>query len=437
MPSAHKSAGKDSKTMPTSSKPVSLSIGSRLPAGSSRKRLHSTLVGDSDSDDDKNAGPQLLSGFDRVTGKAITDSQRDEEKQPLVITQQKNQDWRTEAAKKRGKNLLPAEEQVRRAGQGPQEEGGADEEEKPVYGLLVTKRPAADEANGNAVAARSVAQPSSETKTKTADEEAMDALLGNHTTSSNLVIPNASTSSNAFASRQSEGEMFKSDVDARPDVPSLADYAAVPIEEFGKALLRGMGWKEGEELGRAKGAGGKTREVKRRPALLGIGAKEAPEGLEELGAWGKGAKKSRRIDTSYMPLVMQNSKTGEQLTEEELTKKNQRNTLVMEDQERHRDSESHSERRHRDRDDRNRNSSNSRRRDRDRSPSRRLRTDEDRDRDRDRKGHRDDHDGNSRRRDRVSDSRRHDDEERRRRRHEEPDNRERDRQRHRDRDRRR
>ena len=32
--------------------------------------------------------------------------------------------------------------------------------------------------------------------------------------------------------------------------PVLADYDLVPIDEYGLALLRGMGWKDGEGIGK-------------------------------------------------------------------------------------------------------------------------------------------------------------------------------------------
>lgn len=38
-------------------------------------------------------------------------------------------------------------------------------------------------------------------------------------------------------------EAFQKNLDELPDEASLEDYANVPVEEFGAALLRGMGWK--------------------------------------------------------------------------------------------------------------------------------------------------------------------------------------------------
>ncbi|KAK5004943.1 DNA primase large subunit Spp2 [Cryomyces antarcticus] len=109
---------------------------------------------------------------------------------------------------------------------------------------------------------------------------------------------------------------------------TLAEYEAMPIEEFGAALLRGMGWKDGDPIGKRKGQqAAKPRLLERRPALLGIGAKEEAAVGVELGAWGKGAKGGRR-DQPYTPVILKNAKTGEQLTEEELKAKLEQQKMV-------------------------------------------------------------------------------------------------------------
>ncbi len=40
-----------------------------------------------------------------------------------------------------------------------------------------------------------------------------------------------------------EVEAFQKNLDLLPDEASLEDYEKVPVEDFGAALLRGMGWK--------------------------------------------------------------------------------------------------------------------------------------------------------------------------------------------------
>jgi hypothetical protein len=49
-----------------------------------------------------------------------------------------------------------------------------------------------------------------------------------------------------------EKKLFKTDMSNRPDVSSLADYDDVPVEDFGEAMLRGMGWSKGKSLGKNK-----------------------------------------------------------------------------------------------------------------------------------------------------------------------------------------
>lgn len=44
-------------------------------------------------------------------------------------------------------------------------------------------------------------------------------------------------------------ERFRYDVACRPDSTDLSGYERVPIEEFGKAMLLGMGWKPGDPIG--------------------------------------------------------------------------------------------------------------------------------------------------------------------------------------------
>lgn len=62
-----------------------------------------------------------------------------------------------------------------------------------------------------------------------------------------------------------------------PEEATQEDYEAVPIEEFGAALLRGMGWKDGELAGiRKENAMREPVIFQPRPNLLGLGAKPMP-----------------------------------------------------------------------------------------------------------------------------------------------------------------
>ena len=160
-------------------------------------------------------------------------------------------------------------------------------------------------------------------KAKDLDQEALEALTVDGAKKSTLILPasSAGNKGDVLTGLINEDEAFRSDVASRPESATLDDYAAVPVEEFGAALLRGMGWKEGGAIGKGKAQIAKPRDLARRPALLGIGAKEIPGSVEELGAWGKAAKGKRKVDKTYNPVLLKNSVTGEMLTEEELEAK--------------------------------------------------------------------------------------------------------------------
>jgi G patch domain/KOW motif-containing protein len=69
--------------------------------------------------------------------------------------------------------------------------------------------------------------------------------------------------------RRSEEEQLKSDLGRLPEEPGKRMYEAVPVEEFGVALLKGMGWP-----GSADKTAASTNKQVRRPERLGLGAKE-------------------------------------------------------------------------------------------------------------------------------------------------------------------
>lgn len=64
----------------------------------------------------------------------------------------------------------------------------------------------------------------------------------------------------------------KLDVSIRPSEPTLDDYESVPVEAFGSALLRGMGWKAGDPIGGINKAITPIFEPHIRARGLGLGA---------------------------------------------------------------------------------------------------------------------------------------------------------------------
>lgn len=75
---------------------------------------------------------------------------------------------------------------------------------------------------------------------------------------------------------EDEDEKLRFELSARPEADPSA-FDRVPIEDFGKAMLRGMGWKPGVN------DGAKVVELVRRPERLGLGAtpKQPPPGAKK------------------------------------------------------------------------------------------------------------------------------------------------------------
>ena len=317
----------------TSSKPFSISFGSSKPKQAqapllSKKRPHSALA-DPDSDhDEEHSGPQKVTGFDQSAGGAISTS-TESRKGPLVIQAQKNRDWREESRRKRRKNLLPAEVQAARNNTNGVHTNGTTERDE--VSLEAGLKFASKDADGDvSMEQRGQPKPDPSPEVKqTADDEAIEALLGKKKAST-LVIPadrneynnDGNDSEDQAEDYRNDDERYRADVAARPDVASLEDYDRIPVEDFGSAMLRGMGWKEGQVIGKNGEKAKPQKKVERRANLLGIGAKETPGGVgDEFGAWGKSIKGKRKTDIVYNPIMLRNEATGEMVTEEEMEKR--------------------------------------------------------------------------------------------------------------------
>lgn len=275
-----------------------------------------------DSDDEDHHGEQatkvqLVTGFDTTRGGALDlDDAPKEDRGPLVIPKQSNRNWREEAERRRGGHTkkpiyLPPEALAKQNGTVHREDLVELDAVEQKYGLQVFERAPENDVTAEAPRDTVLAVPQTE------EELALASLLrGDAPAPSTLVLAPVPTAAgndwrSARAAVANEDAAFKTDVASRPEMASLEDYAAVPVEEFGAALLRGMGWKEGDEVGKRRGAASKPRVVEKRPAFLGIGAK-AKEEVPELGTWGRGDKRRRggRPDTTYVPVIMVDKKTG-------------------------------------------------------------------------------------------------------------------------------
>lgn len=71
---------------------------------------------------------------------------------------------------------------------------------------------------------------------------------------------------------KNDEEVFKLDVLQRPDESSLTEYENTPVDQFGAAMLRGMGWSDGEAIGGVNKGLIQPIEFIPRPAGLGLGA---------------------------------------------------------------------------------------------------------------------------------------------------------------------
>lgn len=403
------------------------------------KRPRLALGDDEPEDDNKK---QEISGWDAAEGGAVDASGKKEvPKGPRVIPAVPNRH-----------NRLPYPRQHPDDAQrgGRSDTAGELEGSKPAYGLTVPKKETSNE--DDSAEAKDTNKDVQEendglTEEQRLEKNALDALL-NGKSADQTVIP-----------FQTEEEAFQHDLQEAPEAPTLEAYEATPVEGFGAALLRGMGWKDGEGIGRDKGTTIKPIEIKRRPALLGVGAKESSAVGIELGEWGGGKGNKKKPALNYNPVTLRNKHTGEMITEDELKGRLEAQKMVDEkpskssrydgEEEDERRREKRKERRDRDRDRRDDDYDSERRQDRDRGEPRRRDRDRDREDDysdrerrRDKRRYRDeDYSDSDRRRDKQRDrdrrdrSRSRDDDDRRREKRRDRDRRDRDRDRDRGRDR--
>jgi hypothetical protein len=272
------------------------------------------------------------------------------------------------------------------------------EEPKVQYGLTIIKKDESQEIGAAEAGAPEPMEMKQDnlTEEQRLEKKALDALISGKSTDNDLVIP-----------VQTEEDAFLNDVHNAPDAPTLEAYEATPIEGFGAALLRGMGWKDGEEIGK-NGVAAKPKEIKRRPALLGIGAKEEAAVGVELGEWSGGKSKGKKVTQIYNPVTLRNKHTGEVITEEELKAKLERQSMIPDEKAPRSKSRYHDDSED---DERRREKRREKRDDRDRDRDRRRDGDYDSERrkDKDRRRDKDDYYDSDRRRDNRKDRAREDD----------------------------
>lgn len=224
---------------------------------------------------------------------------RDEPPARKVIPMSSPGDWREERKRRLGlldKHVAGSSSAPRRDQVDATPERAFTEAQQ--QGLVVRSRPAASAPSEDASASPGTEEcppePSAPEVSAPAppaddDEAALRALLQGE------ALGTSSTSTRVI-SQPNEEAMFHHDVDTRPDEPTLQDYAAMPVEEFGAAMLRGMGWKDGSGVGRQRQGPVHAALAAKRSALLGLGAKERAPGPSPQGP-------PRRREQKYVPVV--------------------------------------------------------------------------------------------------------------------------------------
>ncbi|ETS76149.1 hypothetical protein PFICI_11536 [Pestalotiopsis fici W106-1] len=265
-PQAPRIAIKFGSSRANSTKPASSTrkSGQLLPPSALGKRPRShALNNDSDSEDEdshygRHEAVTTVGGKDDVNDRQRDAKSARTEGRPLVIACQTEGSWKAAARRKPEDNS---------SGQDRETEP-ADHEKDIKWGLSITKKSSAEDSTGDAPGNPLDGSPTATATEKTpnspprtVEQNAMDALLGIDTNKQKKLVISGS---------ETPTDEFKAAVQAAGEVSTIEEYDQIPDGEFGMAMLRGMGYDESKQTSRPK-------DVRRRPALLGLGAKEDEE----------------------------------------------------------------------------------------------------------------------------------------------------------------
>ncbi|KAK0461150.1 DExH-box splicing factor binding site-domain-containing protein [Desarmillaria tabescens] len=277
-------------------------------ANSSPRPVSGYYDGQPDSSDEEDEEQdELVTAFDRFGAQRVNKPKKVHQG-PLVIPALKNKDWRELARKRRSANqYVPSSGQARTGADGSV--GGMGTRDSinsgPVLSGLQMRNKVVKVEQG-AVQEMEV-QTEDVQMEETEDQKALRAILAGDT--EGIDGPQI----DIIPTPISEDDAYKQDIDELPDPATLADYNRVPVSQFGAAMLRGMGWKEGTAATRKGGKGMVEPYLpEARPALLGIGAKE-----QEVYDDGSGKRNgNKRPDRRYVPVVkMSKDENGEKRRE--------------------------------------------------------------------------------------------------------------------------
>jgi hypothetical protein len=264
---------------------------------------------------------------------------------PLVIPAIPNRDWRNSSMVVRKPTYVPEshatrqvkkEDLIERSGEDAVKAGlqltSAKGTQKAVDEEAQVVKMEVDEENGVVVTeTRAIVklEPGTENGEDSIETRAMRALLmeqNGEEKKSDLVIALNDDTLDLRKMPVDETDAFRRDVVTRPTEVShrrasrrsraddviiqstLDDYAATPIEAFGEALLRGMGWQPNS------GQGTQIHVPKRRPDGLGLGATAKTESTNGSSSGSKAGGKrrpdpSKRAGRGYVPVVKRDRDT--------------------------------------------------------------------------------------------------------------------------------
>ncbi|KAK1923253.1 DExH-box splicing factor binding site-domain-containing protein [Papiliotrema laurentii] len=307
--------------------------------GAPSRRLFEQHGDDEDEDEDgHSSGRSRRVRDERIEGMANGKALGGEKPAgPLVIPALPNRDWRQSS--RRSVPIYKPEGQQRteedlqtheRTGDGPQRSGlrriVKQEEVKVEDGQVQVKKEEGMEVGANGHTYETAAADAVHVKTEpgvkeeplSLEEQALRAVLAGNTPGESeedrkqreLVI---GVHANTY--EMSEAEAYKRDVAALPEESTLDDYATVPVEAFGMAMARGMGWdpKSSENT--------TVHEPKVRPQLLGLGATPMDATIKPTHAKHGASKKDRQAD--------RNARTGRGFVATSLLVKKERETSVI------------------------------------------------------------------------------------------------------------
>ncbi|KAF9981389.1 hypothetical protein BGZ75_007353 [Mortierella antarctica] len=236
--------------------PIKLSFGNGKGVGLTKKTAPLKKTGSNafgHNEEKSENHDELISG---LHGNRIESIAPKEETKLLVIPKLENADWRQKALAKRKMTFNPneslaapneiREETTKTVGFGLQIQKRVKLEHKEPSGLASESRPMDI---GTATTTKMIITVSTkeEKEVIAKDEETLDqaaarkiiqAVSGDIPEDGKGLVLRGQENVHA-----DEVEAFQKNLDLLPDEASLEDYEKVPVEDFGAALLRGMGWK--------------------------------------------------------------------------------------------------------------------------------------------------------------------------------------------------